>query len=74
MQSHFTEQPPQGRRGERYVFLEAGAMAQNITLQAQALGLGAVIVGGFDDSRVSALLQFKAPQQPVLMLCLGLPA
>lgn len=30
---HFKAQPPQGERGARYVYMEAGALAQNVHLQ-----------------------------------------
>jgi SagB-type dehydrogenase family enzyme len=38
-----------GYRGERYVHMEVGHVAQNIYLQARALGLGTTIVGAFSD-------------------------
>jgi SagB-type dehydrogenase family enzyme len=41
-----------GSRGTTYVHLEAGHVAQNIQLQAVALGLGSTVVGAFDDERV----------------------
>lgn len=37
-----------GQRAARYVHLEAGHVAQNVCLQATALGLGAVTVGAFE--------------------------
>ena len=52
---HFADQPPAGRRGHRYVWLEAGHASQNVYLQATASGLTAVLVGGFDDDAVRAL-------------------
>jgi SagB-type dehydrogenase family enzyme len=45
-----------GDRAERYVILEAGHSAQNILLQAAALGLGTTVVGAFDDAAVHELL------------------
>ncbi len=45
-----------GARGERYVHIEVGHVGQNIYLQAEALGLGTVAVGAFDDSKVRELL------------------
>jgi SagB-type dehydrogenase family enzyme len=48
-----------GARGERYVHIEVGHVGQNIYLQAQALGLGTVAVGAYDDLKVKALLRIQ---------------
>lgn len=45
-----------GPRGYRYVLLEAGHAAQNLCLQAAALGLATLCVGGFTDSRLNQVL------------------
>ena len=45
-----------GGRGERYVHIEAGHAAENVCLQAVALGLGTTIVGAFSDAEVKRLL------------------
>jgi len=44
-------------RGYRFVLLEAGHVAQNLNLVANALGLGTVNIGGFFDREVDALLE-----------------
>lgn len=59
-----------GERGVRYVHLEAGHAAQNICLQATALGLGAVVIGAFSDRDVAAVLQ-SADRQPLYLIPLG---
>ncbi|PKG31828.1 MAG: nitroreductase, partial [Methanoregula sp.] len=41
-----------GSRGIRYVDMEAGHAAQNLYLQAYALGYGTVAIGAFDDDGV----------------------
>ena len=69
----FAEQPPYGARGHRYAFLEAGAAAQNVLLQAVAEGLGIVLVAGFRDEATAALLALEAPVSPILHLCFGWP-
>ncbi|WP_350334481.1 SagB/ThcOx family dehydrogenase [Coralliovum pocilloporae] len=70
---HFVDQPPYGVRGERYVYLEAGASAQNGQLAATANGLASVLVAGFRDEITSECLGLKAPWSPILHLCLGEP-
>lgn len=63
-----------GARAARYVAFEAGAAAQNLLLQATVLGLGAVVVGAFDDTSVARLLGLADEEQPIALLPLGLPA
>jgi SagB-type dehydrogenase family enzyme len=45
-----------GQRGYRFTLLEAGHVAQNILLAAEALEIAAVPVGGFFDRRMSSLV------------------
>lgn len=71
MKKHFATQPPFHQRGERYTYIEAGAAAQNIQLQAGELGLGTVLVGGFYDDKVKALLMLPSALEPCAMLCVG---
>jgi protein-L-isoaspartate(D-aspartate) O-methyltransferase len=60
-----------GSRAERYVHMEAGHAAQNVLLQAQALGLGAVPVGAFDDHGLKNLLQ--TPGDALYLIPVGRP-
>lgn len=60
-------------RARRYVDLEAGHAAQNLLLQAVALGLGAVPVGAFDDAAVARALQLPAEQEPRYLIPVGRP-
>jgi SagB-type dehydrogenase family enzyme len=62
-----------GRRGVRYVRMEAGHAAQNVLLQAAALGIGATPVGAFDDARVHKVLGLDAAEQPLYLLPVGRP-
>jgi len=60
-----------GQRGIRYVYMEAGHAAQNVHLQAEALGLGSVAVGAFDDISVSRVLSLPDYFEPVYMVVVG---
>lgn len=60
-------------RAERYCFIEAGHVAQNILLQATALGLGGVPVGAFEDERVAQVLQLPKDARVLYLLPIGYP-
>lgn len=68
---YFECQPPQGERGARYVYMEVGALAQNIHLLSTALGVGCVLVAGFDDLRVKQALRLPSDLEPTALLCIG---
>jgi len=58
-------------RGPRYVHLEAGHAAQNLLLQAVALGLGAVPVGSFEDEEVQKALGLPTDHEPLYLIPVG---
>jgi SagB-type dehydrogenase family enzyme len=58
-------------RAERYCLLEAGHVAQNVLLQATALGLTGVPMGGFEPRRVAKVLDLAANLEPVYLIPLG---
>jgi SagB-type dehydrogenase family enzyme len=60
-----------GKRGVRYAHIEAGHVGQNIFLQAEALGLGAGIVGAFDDSRLARVIEAANEHEPLLIMPVG---
>ena len=60
-----------GDRGIRYVHLEVGHAAQNLCLQATAMGLGAVPVGAFSDEQVTRLLNLPEGEQPLYIIPVG---
>jgi SagB-type dehydrogenase family enzyme len=60
-----------GERGIRYVHLEAGHAAQNICLQAYALGIGTVTIGAFDDQGISSAIGLPANQTPLYLMPIG---
>lgn len=60
-----------GERGVRYTHMEAGHAAQNLLLQAVALGLGAVLVGAFDDAKVRRVLKLSKQEAPLYLIPVG---
>ncbi len=62
-----------GERAGRYVLLEAGHAAQNLCLQAVALGMGVTVVAAFDDGAVIRLLRLGPDELPLCLLSAGCP-
>ncbi len=60
-----------GQRGMRYAHIEAGHAAQNIHLQATALGLGSVPIGAFNDDAVKKCLLLTATCEPLYIIPIG---
>jgi SagB-type dehydrogenase family enzyme len=60
-------------RSPRYVHLEAGHAAQNLLLQATAMGLGAVPIGAFHDQEVQEALGIPTDHQPLYLIPVGHP-
>lgn len=59
------------QRGIRYAWMEAGHAAQNVLLQAVALGLGGVPVGAFDDRAVQRILRMTGEEEPLYLIPIG---
>ena len=60
-----------GQRGVRYVHIDVGHVGQNIYLQAEALGLGTVAVGAFDDEMVAGALRLSPSLAPLYLMPVG---
>lgn len=60
-----------GERGVRYTHMEVGHAAQNLHLQAVALGLGSVPIGAFNDEEVSRILSLPKNQKPLYIIPVG---
>ena len=60
-----------GQRGIQYVHMEAGHAAQNVCLQATALGLGAVMIGAFHDNNVKEVLDLGIDEEALYILPVG---
>jgi len=62
-----------GPRGVIYTHIEAGHVAQNVFLQAEALGLKAGIVGAFEKEDLGKALHIPAAHEPLLVMPVGYP-
>ena len=62
-----------GERGIRYVYMEVGHCAQNIHLQAVALGLVSVPIGAFNDKDVKEVLSLQKKIEPLYIIPIGYP-
>lgn len=60
-------------RGARYVHMEVGHAAQNLLLEATALGLGAVPIGAFNDAELIQALGLPAEHEPLYLIPVGEP-
>jgi SagB-type dehydrogenase family enzyme len=60
-------------RAPRYICFEAGHAAQNMLLQATAMGLAAVPLGAFYDETLSQLLNIPPDQIPLYTVAVGVP-
>jgi SagB-type dehydrogenase family enzyme len=60
-----------GDRAMQYVFMEVGHAAQNVCLQAVALGLGTVVIGAFKDSDIKAAGHLTENEHPAYLIAVG---
>lgn len=60
-----------GQRGEQYVHMEVGAVAENVYLQATSLDIGTVFVGAFRDEDVQKVLRAPRNEKPLCIMPLG---
>jgi SagB-type dehydrogenase family enzyme len=63
-----------GERAMRYIWMEAGHAAQNVLLEAVALGLGGVPIGAFYDEALTKLLELDQSTIPLYIIPVGVPA
>jgi len=60
-------------KAKTYMLLEAGHVAQNIQLQAVALGLGSVTIGGISSQQVARVVRLPKASEAVYVICVGYP-
>jgi len=62
-----------GERGRGYAYMEAGHAAENVMLQAVALGLATTMVGAFSDAEVERVLRLRPKDVPLCLIPVGRP-
>ena len=61
-----------GNRGrDRYICADLGHSAENVFLQAGALGLGTCPVGAFEDAKVKTVMQLPGEEEPLYIMPVG---
>lgn len=60
-----------GKRGVRYVYMDHGHAAQNVSLQAVALDLGTVVIGAFDDDALGRVMSLSSEEEPLSIMPVG---
>ncbi len=58
-------------RAMRYMYMEAGHVAQNVYLQSVPLEIGTVVIGAFSDDGVSDVLQLDDGEYPLYIMPIG---
>ena len=57
-----------GERGYRYIYIEAGHIAQNVSLQCVSIGLVSCVVGAFFDDMINKLIGIDGKEEAVIYL------
>jgi SagB-type dehydrogenase family enzyme len=60
-----------GQRGIQYTYMEIGHAAQNVCLQAVALGMATVVIGAFRDDEVKTVANLAEDEQPAYIIPVG---
>jgi len=64
-----------GQRAYRYIYLDAGHIAENLALAAVSLNLGSCEIGALYDNQVNAILGIDGSEESVVcMAVVGIPA
>ncbi len=63
-----------GESSRRFTDFEAGLATENLLLQAVALGLGAVVVGGMEPAAAREAVRFPGREQVIVLVPVGHPA
>ena len=58
-----------GQRAYRYVYLDAGHIAQNVSMAAEGLDMGSCLIGAFFDDEVNDVLKVDGQDETVIYMC-----
>lgn len=61
-------------KGDRWEMFDAGIAAQTFCLAAHEAGVGSVIMGIFDDSKIANVIQLPKEQQVAALIAIGYPS
>jgi len=64
-------EPRYRERAMRFMYMEAGHVAQNVYLQSVPLEIGTVVIGAFRDDGVSEVLQLDDGEYPLYIMPIG---
>jgi SagB-type dehydrogenase family enzyme len=62
-----------GERALQYIYQESGHAAENVFLQAVSLGLGAAVIGAFDEEETRSIIEAGQEERPVYIQPVGVP-
>jgi len=62
-----------GAKAEKFAAIQAGRVAQNIQIQASAIGLGSIAINDFDITSVRMLGRLDSSVEPISIICAGYP-
>jgi SagB-type dehydrogenase family enzyme len=57
------------QRAYRYIYLDAGHIAQNLALSATSIGCGSCEVGAFFDDEVNSMIEIDGKEESTICLC-----
>ena len=60
-----------GNRGITYVHIEVGHASQNVYLQCEALNLGTVAIGAFENEKVKKIFKMEPSEEPLYIMPIG---
>jgi SagB-type dehydrogenase family enzyme len=60
-----------GDRGLKYIYMEIGHAAQNVCLQAVALGMATVVIGAFRDTEIKKIAHVAEDERPAYIVPIG---